>query len=242
MLIAVCNDNTIVNKNIKLVCERTLKKENVYFDFRIILFSDSRELIQYAQEPDIIILDIEMPGMDWSLFRHKFQNLEKRVLIIFVAKHSETIRRAIGINVFGFIDVEMVNRRLPVLFRQAVNMIEKKIIIDRKIRSDKIKYIEADHIYSVFIMEGGSKYPIRITMKNLQNKLSYLGFVRIHRKYIVNMYWIDRVAGKKVYIEDEALPISDNHIKEVQKEYREFCIHNMVYADKTCPEAWELVF
>ncbi len=229
MLVAICDDDAKICETIKIICEDVLKKKLEFTDVKVLLFSDGKELIEHIDEPDIVILDIEMPKLDGLLVKQKLQSLDKRILIIFVTGHSEMISEAIGINVFGFIDKKVLNTQLPIIFEQAVDMVNKEIMIDGKIKSSKVKYIKSDHIYVILVLENGEEYLVRTSMKTLEHKLLQFGFIRTHKKYIVNMYWIDKIDAKGIHIGDSVISISSGSKKKIKKAYDEYCIQNAKY-------------
>ncbi|MBD3244334.1 MAG: response regulator [Chitinivibrionales bacterium] len=49
-----------------------------------------------------------------------------------------------------------------------------------------IDYIEAQGYYAALYC-GGQPYPVRMSLQTLEQRLAVRGFLRIHRKYIVNM-------------------------------------------------------
>ena len=62
------------------------------------------------------------------------------------------------------------------------------------------------------------------SMEALTNNLEPLGFVRIHKGYIVNFIFVRRIDGKAVVLNNGAeLPVSRRLVNEIREKYMQFC-------------------
>ena len=89
------------------------------------------------------------------------------------------------------------------IFIKTKNGLEKITLTD-------IRWIEA-YDYYAFIQLENKKVLATSTLKELEQKLNNPSFVKIHRKYCINMTHIDKIVGNQVEILGELIPISRSH-------------------------------
>ena len=87
-------------------------------------------------------------------------------------------------------------------------------IIDMK----EIIYCEAQDCYSLFYLANGKKRVVSKTLKEFEDDLCRGTFVRVHRKYIVNMDHIRHI-GKKL---ERCIVLSNNERLEVAVRRKKF--------------------
>ncbi|MBT0607387.1 LytR/AlgR family response regulator transcription factor [Aequorivita echinoideorum] len=112
----------------------------------------------------------------------------------------------------GSIEAHTSENTLPYILndRIFVRHNEKMLKIDIK----DIYYIEADRNYSR-IFTATREYLLVMTLKDIDEKLPYNHFLRIHRSYIINLSQINEVAGTHVVISKKAIPMSKSMRNEL---------------------------
>lgn len=81
------------------------------------------------------------------------------------------------------------------------------------IMSSDIFFVEAfDNYANVYTSD--EKYIISHTLKSIEDKLLPLGFVRIHRSYLVNFSEINSISENYVFIQDHKIQIGKSYRKE----------------------------
>ena len=103
------------------------------------------------------------------------------------------------------------------------------IILDETWDSRKILYIHSERIYSCIHLTDGTQEILRKPISKLENELDDVGFIRIHRSYLVNAMMIDRLSEAYVYLAGEKIPISIRNRRGVKEKYRLFCEKNARY-------------
>jgi two-component system response regulator ChvI len=118
-LIALIDDE----ENIRTTLEYALKREG----YRVQVFSDGLEAWEGLKEglPDLVILDIIMPGMDGLDLCRKIRTISEKIPLIFLTSRDEEIDRVLGLEL-GADDylckpfsVRELMTRIKVLFRRA---------------------------------------------------------------------------------------------------------------------------
>lgn len=158
-------------------------------------------------KPDVVFLDIQMPGESGFDLLNKIDIMPK---IIFVTAHDKYAIRAFEVNALDYL-LKPVN---PVRLANAIERLESEdnlddeacpkldyedrmfITLDNEmifLRLQSIVCINAAGDYSEITSSDGKKGLVLKTMKEWERRLPDKYFVRIHRSTIINLEYIDRV-------------------------------------------------
>lgn len=221
MKIGICDDN---NEDLKLtyrVCKETFEQSEVEYEIKI--FNRTEDILEYTEDMHLLILDIEMPGLSGIDLKQMLQERSKDTIIIFVTNHDELVLSAFGIHVFGFVIKKNIVSQLPGILKDFISLTTPWMVIDGELDSRDIKYIKAARVYTEVYLKNGEVKLTRRTIREYEEMLGSCDFVRIHKSYLVNFAWVDKVSQDKVNIENDALPIATRQKKEVVEQYRAFC-------------------
>jgi len=206
-----------MNKKIKIVLvddERLARTElkNMLLSFGNIQVvgeaenvTDAIELIS-KNNPDIIFLDIQMPGQSGFDLVNQLQTKAK---IIFVTAFNEYAIRAFEVNALDYL-LKPVN---PTRLKSAIERIEtsdsykpveKSLSFDDRLFlsiNTKMKFIKIEDItcivaagdYSEINLKTKEKGLVLKSMREWENRLPEKYFCRIHRSTIINMESIEKI-------------------------------------------------
>ncbi len=178
------------------------------------------KLIQKAK-PDIVFLDIEMPGYNGFQLLDFFDEIDFE--IIFITAYSEFALRAFQVSAIDYLlkplqieqlvkAVEKVERikginnynlRINTLKENIQNNKIKKIVVPVSdgnlfINLDDITHLKAEGSYVNIFMIDGAKVLISKNIKDYENQLTEEeGFFRTHRSYLVNVKNIINTSSSK---------------------------------------------
>ncbi len=235
MRIAVCDDNTVMLSKLK---------EAIYSAF--VLYTQEFEMHTYSsgtlllnahkQEAfQIIFLDIDMPkvsGFDVAkALRDDFSNC----YIIFITSHSELVYESMDFQPFHFIQknceisIEESIARIVKKLMKHMKQYEKVILEDKEtgryaVYIHDIMYIESEKHYLNYYV-AGKNVPIRErgSIKECEEKYEGYDFVKIHKRYIVNLRYLADFDGSKNEVTigniDKRLTMSKNYKKNVDEKY-----------------------
>ena len=171
---------------------------------------------------DLILLDIEMPGMTGLELIKNLGN--KRPVIIFTTSKKEYAAEAFELNVVDYI----VKPVTPARFIQAIDrareilqsnneeykLDDEEFIfirdsdIVRRLKLDEILFIEAMGDY-VKLHTPQKFFAIHTTLKAVEERLPGSKFVRVHRSYIVALSKIDTIQDGVLVINGKTVPVAD---------------------------------
>lgn len=207
---------------------------------RIEVFCQPERLLSYCQRTavDLVLLDIEMPGMDGIRLGRLLKEQEFAPEIIFVSNREDQVFSALHIHPFGFVrknhflkdarDVLTSYLSYSAQKQEGQQFLVTTSEGRRSVDAAKVEYFEGDGTYQKMYL-AGEKEPVRITsrMKTLEENLAPLGFLRIHKGYLVNFRAIRTIQTTGVVLKSgKSLPVSRGNAQAMQARYLALCREN----------------
>lgn len=198
--------------------------------------SDTAKLEIEKEKPDLILMDVKingsMNGIDLA------SSLSIEVPIIFITSFSDqaTFDRAKETRPYAYItkpfDAQNLQRTIELAFSNLKKLSNESWDQDlafencffiktrnrlEKVNVEEVLYLEVEDRYSTIYTENGKKYVLRMSMGEVQDKLPSKKFMRIHRKYSVNLKKVKSidVQDNMLLIGDTELPISRAHKEDL---------------------------
>lgn len=168
-------------------------------------------------KPDLVLLDIQMPGKDGFTFLEELRKYSLFPGIIFVTAYENYAVRAIRNAAFDYLLKPIskselfgaIDRFREFLNRNQKNDLNKLIELLNTTRPGRIRlntrtgyffvdpneimFIEADGNYSHIKLVNGKTETSTLSLGNLEKMIESATFLRISRSYIINMKYISRV-------------------------------------------------
>ena len=200
------------------------------------MYQDPFEAVNaiFESKPDVIFLDVEMPGMTGL---ELIESLKNPPEIILITSKKDYAIEAFNLKVTDYLlkPIDSFARFMKAINRAQEN-IEKKLFdkesgvtydetkhdsIFVKVDSlllnvsfDEIYYLEAYGDY-VKIHTADKMFLVLTRLKSVEDKLPTKDFVRIHRSYIVRIDKIENIDHTNLQINGKILPISLSQKKQL---------------------------
>lgn len=160
------------------------------------------------KKPDVLFLDIEMPGLDGLKVAECLGKTNHPPVIVFVTAYDEFALQAFSVNAVDYImkplDVETIKRVLDkcsnILQRWTAHdeenkedtSVYKKFSVEKGDRmeiidSDNIRFIYAKDRQVFIVTKDDIQYLTRLTLHDFEVRLPDKKFFRCHRNFIVNI-------------------------------------------------------
>ncbi|MCI8377231.1 MAG: response regulator transcription factor [Lachnospiraceae bacterium] len=227
MNICICDDEIHERKMIREISEECFKEMDM--PYQISEAENGMEALEMIGETDLLILDIEMPGMDGVTLKNRLQDESINTKVIFVTSHDELMPEAFGINVIGFVGKEWLSIRLSRYLKLAVTLRGKDILIDKTYHSRDITKIHSEREYCNLYFKDGSTALIRSSLKSMELLLREADFVQISRAWLVNLKFVERYSRRVVSMQGEELVVNRGFRESFDKRYENFCERNARY-------------
>ncbi|MGH1517966.1 LytR/AlgR family response regulator transcription factor [Chryseobacterium sp. JK1] len=206
-----------------------------------------------TEQIDLIFLDIQMPGMSGIEFLPLLKGKSKVILT--------TAFREYAIEGFEHNVVDYLLK--PIFFPrffQAAQRAQENIQQSRpgnhseesdfmlikteykgkmvKVRMNDIVYIESKSKYVTFHTKEGEKITTLLNIGSLEEKLSSVRFIRIHKSFIIAVPFITMIQGNTVYLEytEDIIPIGQTYRESFMKAMSGKVVSNKNSTDPSVPE------
>lgn len=191
------------------------------------MFSTGVKLLERLSEAkcDILLLDIDMPGLNGLEIAAKLGSLPEKPLLIFVTSHDELVYDSLQFHPFGFVRKGYLEKELPKILAdcvQEINCHEKHFCFhannsEIKLPLDDILYFEAEGNYLKLFAKSG-EYRFRDTITSVENALCDSGFVRVHKGFLLNQSAVKILSSDKAeLIDGTLLPIGRSYGENAKK-------------------------
>ena len=231
--IAICDDeekSVALHKKIVMEC---LQSEGIGCE--ITTYTLSQNLLYDITDDgffyDLILLDIEMPGISGMEIPQKVIIFLPNVRIIFVTSHTEYAIDAFELSIFRYVPKNNLEAKLASAVVDAAQLLEletgQEYMIQTANRMEKIPYKDIFYIQrdgknaSIVSSIGTSK--VRKSLQQVFDELNTSEFIFIDRGYIVNIIQIMKISDSTAILKNgEQLPISRSHLQEVKQKINQF--------------------
>ena len=231
--IAICDDEekaVALHERIVKVC---LQSQGIGYE--ITTYTQSRNLLCDITDDgffyDLILLDIEMPGISGMEIPQQIKNFLPNVRIIFVTSHTEYAIDAFELSIFRYVPKNNLEVKLTAAVTDAAKLIEleagQEYTIQTTNRMEKIPYKDIFYIQrdgkNASIVSSAGTAKVRKSLQQVFDELSTPEFIFIDRGCIVNFIQIMKISdGMAVLKNGEQLPISRSHLQEVKQKINQF--------------------
>jgi two-component system, LytTR family, response regulator len=241
MLIVLADDEVLARQKLRLLLK---EEEDCEIAGEAASAEETVELVA-ATRPDLIFLDIRMPGMDgFDVIYQLSSRLDLQMPgVIFTTAYDQYAVRAFEVHAVDYLLKPFTAERLRVALRRfreraahgteaRPREITEAACISRLVfRSrgrilflpvSEIRLISAEENY-VRLSTADGTHLLRETMSGLEDQLDPQSFLRIHRSFIVNLQYVKEIrmesAGDAtaILINGEHVPVSRGYRSRLQQ-------------------------
>lgn len=215
MNIAIVEDDAKIRKQLVGYIDDYFEHDKTRY--QLTEFSDGDEILEdYSASYDLILLDIQMARTDGMETARRIRALDEDAYLIFVTNLANFAIRGYSVNALDFV-LKPVN---VLMLRQMLGRVEKLMSGREKkyitmptesgftrIEVSNIQYVETlNHAICVHTDRGS--FPVRKTMKSIEEELSEFSFFRCNNCYLVNLQRVERVERNEAHVSGHKLTIS----------------------------------
>lgn len=222
MKIAIVDDEQIWRDSVRNIVQKYVASFN-----RIDLFPSGNAFLSKHENYDVVLMDIDMPGMDGfeTIIRYKEKNSTSIILIL--TTHLDYARKGYLVDAFRYIDKAKMDEELKEAFEKIreINKRNRFSLVGRD--GQKVKTILIKNIYYIettgrfcSIITANAEYECHESMKVLEEQLEEYGFFRCHKSFLVNLNAVKYLDNTFAYFPgDKKAYISVRKYVETKRRY-----------------------
>ena len=231
MKIAVCDDECKILEEITAFIEKEFPGNKVQ------TFSDGETFLAAVRaapdaEPDLVLLDIDMPGMTGMELAAELSSEKVRTLIVFVTAHDELVYDSFKYHPFAFVRKKFLQEELRNVLQDCQKEIDgrtskKRFVFQNgsqlvNLAQSEILYFEGQANYLAIHTVDGD-YRMRSTMSAVEKELGDSGFLRIHKGFLVNLEHVRILKTEGLELDSGGLlPIGKSYSEAAKKSILRF--------------------
>lgn len=221
--IGICDDESRVRLKTRQLVEKYLKMYELTYE--IYEFSSGEELLaSYPQSLDVLLLDITMGQLNGIETAKEIRSFDSTVDIIFLTSLMEFMQEGYVVRAYRYLlkplDYKKVLKHVMScieerLLRQDAHLLIQNRGVLYRIDIPSILYIETKKP-GVLIHTSNRTYEIRMSLSELERRLSGYPFFRSHKSYFIHLVHVDRLLSNAVRIQQEEVPVSKHRIRDLK--------------------------
>lgn len=232
--VAICDDDKVLLKELEREVELWAKERQLTYTVELFATGDAFLFSwEEKRDIDILLLDIEMPGMDGMELAKRLRQRGERISIIFVTGNPDFALDGYDLEAVSYLVKPVKRDRLRAALDRAVRLSGSReaLLVSvsagemEKVYVSELCLLESmDHETVLYTRDGGSivcKEPLRQLEQELAGKQD--AFFRPHRSYLINLGFVERITRKDVQMENGMLiPIARGKREELNQAYMRY--------------------
>lgn len=229
--IALCDDDAKLLAVIAGAAESILMDHGIRAEVH--RFRTGEALLEAMEQNhfQMVLLDIDMPGMDGIATGRAIRDRNIDTQIIYVSEWEGRVFEALLNRPFGFVRkgqfltdlTKVINLYMSLGTQQSnsghIQLTARDSLLTVDVK--RIRYFEGNRNMQLMYLEGNDEpVEIKMTMNKLEEATARYGFIRIHKGYLVNHRYIQRIYYDKLELHDgKVLPIGRSKVNEVKDQF-----------------------
>lgn len=225
--ILICDDDVALVGTMRSIVESVLnecsRKAKIY------TFTDASAVSdQVLSSCDIALLDIDFEGATYNGIdvARRLRAFRSDTVIIFVTNFIEYAPEGYEVQAFRYVLKRDIRRDLePNLLLAIQNLNKETLSIQSNgeninLLPDDILYLEVRQHSVTAVMRQQTEYSFYASLSELEQRLEPLGFLRIHKSYLVNMKYLKKFQCRETLLKNGiTLRVGETRYAENKRKY-----------------------
>lgn len=235
--IAFCDDDMEVLHQMNELLDRYRVEWNE--DITYAAFQSPFELLTEIEKgirPDILFLDVVMPGQNGMDVAKEIRQYDTNMKIIFLTSSPEFAVESYSVGAYFYqlkpIWEESFFRLMDAVLAECEKKKKNSLILRSKdgitrIDLQQLEYCEVLGRKLLFHLENGAVLESAGSLDDLAGQLmQYSNFFRPHRSFLVNMEYIQNISSRSIkMVNDAEIPIPHGKCSEIKNTYIEYAFN-----------------
>lgn len=236
MQIAVCDDDGTMQEILHSKIEKICREMGVACQVRC--YSSGEELLSSGEKPDLLFLDIQMPGMDGMDAAEELRRRQWDTILVFVTALSEYVYDAFDVGAFHYLVKPFREEKLEaVLTRASEQYGKRRQAAQREEGGTAVILVKRGGVSTAVPVESiiyAEVFNRKVTLHTTNGAMEYYGkltdlsqrvgdhFYRTHRAYLVNLKYVEKYDAATVWLEQGTAPVSKKQFAGFVKQYMHY--------------------
>ena len=216
MRIAVADDTKEDIQMLQAALQRFGAEHQI--DMDISLFDSARQLLDsYGQTaPELVILDIDMPGINGMEAAHKIRAFDEKVALLFVTNMKHYALEGYSVEALDYLIKPVSYEDFALRLQKARRYIARnKDEVLRlhvaggtvMLKISEIYYVES-MLHNLTYHSKKGDFTVRDSMAKTEQRLREYGFASCNKSYLVNMRYVEAISREEVTVAGTPLKMS----------------------------------
>lgn len=230
--IAVCDDERFAADSIASAAEHELSRRGAGAEVEVYTVLEDLAKRMDSVGFDLVLLDIEMPGIDGIQFGRALREIGFGTDIIYVSNSEERVFESLSLRPLGFVRKSHFNADMSEAVETFVRE-RRKTGTNRTITLkmahamgtfdvDDIAYVEAHRREKTLHLANGHTVEVLTTLDEMGEKLAPFGFFRVHKGFLVNFAHVRQLSSKGFLVGEDLVPIGRSKAEEARRAYMNY--------------------
>ena len=243
--IVICDDDKavreIIQKRVSRICADTK------IMCQIVCCDSGEEVLLQKPMPDILFLDIQMPGRNGMEIAEELRKQHKDMILIFMTGLSEYVYEAFDVGAFHYLVKPFGDDKLKEVLDKALRQYERQqelVMLRRadydRIGTDKVKgaiLVKRGGVSTKVLFEDiiyAEVFNRKVMLHTMEGDIEYYGkltelseqagedFYRTHRAYLVNLEYVEKYNAATIWLEKGTVPVSKKQYAGFVRQYMQY--------------------
>lgn len=224
--IAVCDDEEQVRMH-------TQKLLNEYENQEVVchVYENGEALLAAGADYDIILLDIDMDGINGIETAKQIREKDKKVKLIYVTNYSDYTIFAFAVHAFAYLLKPIKKEELFAQLDEAVSYGEKitQKELEFTAKEGILRICPTDILYfeyqdrEVLLYTKEQVWHIKARIAEIAQRMKSYDFVIPHKSFVVNLYGVQNIRGYDIILTDgRYIPLSQKKSAEFRRTLNQY--------------------
>lgn len=242
--IVVCDDEEAVLEALRRKIELFCAQKGTACE--VVCFSSGEEALCAEQAPDILFLDIQMPGLSGMEVAARMRRRHQDTILIFVTALAEYVYEAFDVGAFHYLVKPFGDNKLQEVLGRALEQWKERQDKDKRQNREEGQRDRDGH-GAILVKRGGisTKVPLeniiyaevfnrKVMLHTTGGDIEYYGkltelsqqvgadFYRTHRAYLVNFKYVEKYNAATVWLERGTALVSKKQFPGFVRQYMQY--------------------